>query len=119
MKVASKAFEKSSYDSDADCAANILRNLTCNNQYFKEDDTGASKPGVLKVYFKRLVDELDKLDSGDKLNFTRQKAQFYSLGEAILSTLKNLTSKSQAAKKGSLCSCEKVLTVFRSKNSSF
>ena len=100
MRVVSKAFEKTNYDSDADCAANILRNLTCNNQYFKEDDTGASKTGVLKLYFKHLVDKLDTLDS-ENYDFTRQEAQFYNLGEAILSTLKNLTSKSQAAKKGS------------------
>ena len=102
-------FPTSSSDSSALVAANILRNLTCNNQYFKDEvapaggdkqqpgtSSGVSMTSILSQTFNLLVTKYETMD-GDDIKIA---ANFYELGEAILSTLKNLTSKSLSARNG-------------------
>lgn len=110
-----KLFPTGSHDSYAVCGANILRNLTCNNTYFKDEvmNNEVSMTGILAKTFNLLAAKHDSkitaqrqasLSSADlrKLGDVEIKdaANFYELGEALLSTLKNLTSKSLRAKTG-------------------
>ena len=101
-------FPTGSYDSFALVATNILRNLTCNNQYFKDEvapanvqeQTGTSgnvsMTSILSQTFNMLVAKYETMDA----DCIKTAADFYELGEAILSTLKNLTSKSLSARNG-------------------